>query len=268
MKCKKCGKDIEEDWKYCNFCGANLEESKKNDLDDKEIKKSFFNTHQSLINIAIIGILLSILVYFCKIDIMYHLEYGDVADFFNVLINVLKIIIINIFIIGIFVLMIKNYSENILKYAIMSVGIVICMCISFLSGASLDSSNRLITNTYDYTYKKSTTSYKNSTSDSKYCEAYGCAREKEPGYEYCDKHLEDPSWQPSYPSSSSSSTSSYSKYHKCEYPGCTNYASETKYCSVHNQTKCSKTGCSEKEAYQGAGLCKDHLYEEILKYSY
>lgn len=62
------------------------------------------------------------------------------------------------------------------------------------------------------------------------------------------------------------STSIYTKYHKCEYPGCSNYASETKYCSKHNQTKCSKPGCSNKEAYQGAGLCRTHLYQSIQEY--
>lgn len=62
------------------------------------------------------------------------------------------------------------------------------------------------------------------------------------------------------------SSSIYTKYHKCEYPGCSNYASETKYCSKHNQTKCSKPGCSNKEAYQGAGLCRTHLYQSIQDY--
>jgi len=66
--------------------------------------------------------------------------------------------------------------------------------------------------------------------------------------------------------SSSSSSTTYSNYHKCEYPGCDNYASKTKYCSIHNQTKCSRAGCSSKEAYQGAGLCREHLYESIQNY--
>lgn len=268
MECKKCGKTIEEDWKYCNFCGANLEELEKNNLDDKEIKQSFFNTYKFLINTTIISILLSIFVYFFKIDIIYHLEYGDVSDFFYVLFNVVKIIIMNIFIIGISALIIKNCSnEKIYKYGITSIGIILCLCFSSsFNNKIFDTSNQTTDNS-EYTYKKSTTSSSTNNNYSKYCEIPSCAREKEPGYSYCDKHLEDPNWQPSYtPSSSSSST--YSNYHKCEYYECTNYASGTKYCSVHNQTKCSKIGCSEKEAYQGAGLCKEHLYEEILKYGY
>lgn len=66
--------------------------------------------------------------------------------------------------------------------------------------------------------------------------------------------------------STSSSSGTYSNYHKCEYPGCDNYASKTKYCSKHNQTKCSRAGCSSKEAYQGAGLCREHLYSSIKSY--
>lgn len=66
--------------------------------------------------------------------------------------------------------------------------------------------------------------------------------------------------------SKSSTSRTYDNYHKCEYPGCDNYASKTKYCSVHNQTKCSKRGCSNKEAYQGAGICKEHLYQSIQNY--
>ena len=66
--------------------------------------------------------------------------------------------------------------------------------------------------------------------------------------------------------SSTTSTEIYSNYHKCEYPGCDNYASKTKYCSIHNQTKCSRAGCRNKEAYQGAGLCREHLYQSIQNY--
>jgi len=263
MKCKKCGKDILEDWKYCNFCGANLEEFKEDDLDDKQVKKSFFSTHKYLIVASIITLLLSIIIYFCNIDIMYYLEYGDVEDFFDVLLNIVKIVFINIFVIGISVLVSQNYSEKIVKYVIMSFCIITCMFCSLLSYEPLNVSNQSSTETSDYTYTSSTTSYSTSMSDSKYCEAYGCAREKEHGYKYCDKHLEDPNWQPSYAPSSSSSNSTYSKYHKCEYPGCTNYASETKYCSVHNQTKCSRPGCSKKEAYNGAGLCIEHITEAL-----
>lgn len=62
------------------------------------------------------------------------------------------------------------------------------------------------------------------------------------------------------------STETYSNYHKCEYPGCDNYASKTKYCSKHNQTTCSRAGCKNKEAYQGSGLCREHLYQSIQDY--
>lgn len=130
-------------------------------------------------------------------------------------------------------------------------------------------------NVYNYNYTKynsSTqsnykTTYSNSA-DSEYCEAYGCARKKASGNsKYCSIHIEDPNAEtPVAQPKSSSSSSTYSNYHKCEYSGCSNYASGTKYCSKHNQTKCSRIGCSSKEAYQGAGLCKEHLYESIQNY--
>lgn len=115
-------------------------------------------------------------------------------------------------------------------------------------------------NNYNTTYS--------SSADSEYCEAYGCARKKASGSsKYCSIHMEDPNAEtPVAQPKSSSSSSTYSNYHKCEYNGCSNYASGTKYCSKHNQTKCSRAGCSNKEAYQGAGLCKEHLYESIQNY--
>lgn len=64
----------------------------------------------------------------------------------------------------------------------------------------------------------------------------------------------------------SNNNNTYSYEHKCEYPGCNNYASKTKYCSKHNQTKCSRAGCNNIEAYQGAGLCREHLYQSIQNY--
>lgn len=271
MKCKKCGKYVKKKWKYCNFCGSKLESVIENNSNDEEIKNSFLNNYKFLIIATIISTILSIIVYFFRIDIIYHLEYGDVADFFNVLYSVLKIIIVNIVIIGILGLISKEFlEETLLQYIIVGSAITICMC---FSAVFLDNQSKSETTYSDYTYTSSydTSDYissSTSSSDSKYCEAYGCAREKEPGYRYCDKHLENPNWQPSYAQYSDSSSSTYSKYHKCEYPGCTNYASETKYCSKHNQTKCSKPGCSKKEAYQGAGLCEEHLYEEIQKYIY
>lgn len=56
--------------------------------------------------------------------------------------------------------------------------------------------------------------------------------------------------------------SSYSNYHKCEYSGCSNYASGTKYCSKHTTySKCSKVGCSNSVSYSGARYCAKHELE-------
>ena len=66
-------------------------------------------------------------------------------------------------------------------------------------------------------------------------------------------------------STDTKNSSIYSNYHKCEYNGCDNYASGSKYCSIHNQNTCIKSGCYNKEAYQGAGYCRTHLYDEVNK---
>lgn len=99
-----------------------------------------------------------------------------------------------------------------------------------------------------------------------WCEAYGCARKKEIGHlHYCSTHQKNPKALTPVQSNTSHNNSGYSNYHKCEYKGCNNYASQTKYCSKHNENKCSKVGCNNVEAYQGAGLCREHLYNEINK---
>ena len=62
------------------------------------------------------------------------------------------------------------------------------------------------------------------------------------------------------------SSSNYSEYHRCEYPGCDNYASRTKYCSKHTSLKrCSKPGCTNQVSYEGAKYCKKHSIEEYHK---
>ena len=63
-------------------------------------------------------------------------------------------------------------------------------------------------------------------------------------------------------SSNSKSSYEYSNYHKCEYSGCTNYASRTKYCSKHTTySKCAKSGCSNHVSYSGARYCAKHELE-------
>lgn len=148
---------------------------------------------------------------------------------------------------------------------------VICICILIsipiiaieIGSSSSNTSTQF--DDYDYSYESDYTYTSTSSSDSEYCEAYGCARKKATGSSiYCAIHLEDPTAQtPVAKPKSSSSSSIYSNYHKCEYSGCTNYASGAKYCSKHNQTKCYKSGCNNVEAYVGAGICLDHLTESL-----
>lgn len=62
--------------------------------------------------------------------------------------------------------------------------------------------------------------------------------------------------------STNTSNSNYSYEHKCEYPGCTNYASKTKYCSRHTTyNKCAISGCSNTVSYSGAKYCAKHELE-------
>lgn len=197
MKCRNCRKNIEKDWNYCYFCGTNLETTKMQ--------------YNFLIYSTIISILVSIFIYFYT-----NLKYDTISNFFNV-IDLLKIITINICIIGILGLIFEKNFKNTYEYIIMFI-CIISVCISSL------------TNTYENSNYSSQKSY-NSHSTSSYI------------------------------------NSTQSNYHKCEYPGCTNYASKTTYCSIHNQTTCSKAGCSKKEAYQGAGLCIDHLSKYLQQYS-
>ncbi|MEG1989990.1 MAG: hypothetical protein RR136_03250 [Clostridia bacterium] len=61
-----------------------------------------------------------------------------------------------------------------------------------------------------------------------------------------------------------SSSGTYSDYHKCEYSGCSNYASGKQYCSVHTKkSKCIKSGCSNSEAYASSGYCTYHIAEKM-----
>lgn len=221
--------------------------------------------------IFIIIIIFPIIVYFFQINILYHLEYGDIEDFFKILGNTFKVAIPSLIFIGISTFIRKNSNESIFDN--MNLLMISCFTISIFIGICLKDSSQLINdsiyedkNSYSDSKYTDYNTYYSSTNDDKYCIAYGCAREKEPGYEYCDEHLKDPNWQPSYNSSSSTYTESYSNYHKCEYAGCTNYASGTKYCSKHNNKKCIKSGCNKIEAYPGAGYCKEHQLEQILSY--
>lgn len=60
-------------------------------------------------------------------------------------------------------------------------------------------------------------------------------------------------------STSSSGSSYYSRDHKCEYAGCSNYASGTKYCSKHTTySKCSYPGCNNSVSYSGAKYCSTY----------
>lgn len=118
--------------------------------------------------------------------------------------------------------------------------------------------------TDDNNYYNSNNSSSSNTNSLEYCKAYGCARkEAYSGAKYCSTHLTDKNAQTPV----SDNSSNYSNHHKCEYSGCNNYASGTKYCSKHNQTKCSKIGCSNTEAYSGAKYCTKHLYESIERKS-
>lgn len=77
--CSKCGKEIKEEWKFCNYCG--------NQLKDFEKTTSKKNTSFKKISILIliICILVPVVKLFIDIDILYHIKYGDVKDFFFVL---------------------------------------------------------------------------------------------------------------------------------------------------------------------------------------
>lgn len=62
--------------------------------------------------------------------------------------------------------------------------------------------------------------------------------------------------------SKNNSSSNYSYEHKCEYFGCTNYASKTKYCSQHTTyKKCAINGCSNSVSYSSATYCAKHELE-------
>lgn len=143
---------------------------------------------------------------------------------------------------------------NIVKWTIIICILMICTTVFIGYNNSKNRKSNFNNNTSN-TYTNYSTSNKLD-----YCIAYGCARkEAYSGAKYCTEHLLD--------KYNDNSSNKYSNYHKCEYYGCDNYASGTKYCSKHNQTKCSKIGCNNKEAYQGAGYCTEHLLEIIEKYN-
>ncbi len=182
--------------------------------------------------IFIITIIFPIIIYFFQINIFYHIEYGDVDDFFKILSNTFKVVIPGLILMGISAFIRKNSSESI--FETMSLLMISCFIISVFIGTCLKDSSQLI-GVNDYADK-------NSYNDNKYTD-----------YNY------DYDYSGTY-------TESYSNYHKCEYAGCTNYASGTKYCSKHNKTKCIKSGCNKIEAYPGAGYCQEHQLEQILNY--
>lgn len=82
MICNKCGKEIEEKWKFCNYCGNNLEKDVEENTD--KLKKLY-----KIIAIitSIIMVLKMIISYFVEIDIINQIEYGNVYDFFKILCN-------------------------------------------------------------------------------------------------------------------------------------------------------------------------------------
>ncbi len=93
-----------------------------------------------------------------------------------------------------------------------------------------------------------------------WCEAYGCARHKENGNaHYCSIHEKDPTAQTPVATETKTNNSGYSYYHKCEYPGCTNYASASQYCSKHTTyPKCTYPGCDKNVSYTEARYCMEH----------
>lgn len=107
---------------------------------------------------------------------------------------------------------------------------------------------------------------KKKSKDFEYCEAFGCARRKAPGeLHYCSIHLKDPTATTPVATEKKENTSGYSYYHKCEHPGCTNYASASQYCSIHTTyNKCSYPGCNNRVSYSNAKYCSIH---EIEKYN-
>lgn len=69
-----------------------------------------------------------------------------------------------------------------------------------------------------------------------WCEAYGCARKKVAGnLHYCQTHKNNNRELTPVATEEKNNNSKYSMYHKCEEPGCSNYASKCKYCSKHKK---------------------------------
>ena len=104
---------------------------------------------------------------------------------------------------------------------------------------------------------------KNISMNYKWCEAYGCAREKSNGHpHYCTTHQKNSRALTPVHINTNDSNSEYSTNHKCEYPSCNNYASKKKYCTKHTTyDKCSKNGCSKSVSYSGAKYCIEHEIE-------
>jgi hypothetical protein len=115
-------------------------------------------------------------------------------------------------------------------------------------------------------YQREIETAKEESAKNKYCEAYGCARTKSTNNShYCSIHSEDPDYIFPVATVQKDNTSGYSYYHKCEFEGCTNYASCTQYCSKHTTyEKCAESGCSNNVSYSGAKYCMQH---EIEKYN-
>lgn len=122
-----------------------------------------------------------------------------------------------------------------------------------------ESENINLINEYELKFNEE----KNISKNYKWCEAYGCAREKSNGHpHYCTTHQKNPRALTPVHIDTTDNNSEYSINHKCEYPSCNNYASKKQYCSKHTTyDKCSKNGCSKSVSYSNAKYCIEHEIE-------